>query len=150
MATTPSAGRTSVGKNVAWRFGEIAPSSDGPRHRPAITSPITRGWPTLVATAPNRRATISTIAIERNTAATSLLKSARCLVAVNFSPAGDRPDGVVSAGLACEAVDGTGVATLSGITVTFWSWRSLAVAVIRAAPPLTHLTSPNTPAVLLE
>ena len=86
----------------------------------------------------------------RNTAATSLLKSARCLTAVNFSPAGARPLGVLSAGLACEAVEATGVATLSGITVTFWSCRSLAVAVSRAAPPLTHFTSPNTPAVLLE
>ena len=57
---------------------------------------------------------------------------------------------MLSAGLASETVDGTGVATLSGITVTFWSWRSLAVAVMRAAPPLTHLTSPNTPAVLVE
>src|SRR6185437_7287204 len=140
----------SLGKNGAWRLGEIAPSSDGPRHRPAITSPITRGWPILVATAPNRRAMISTIAIERNTAATSLLKSARCLVAVNFSPAGDRPDGVVSAGFATGVFEATGVAAWSGITVTFWSWRSLALAVSRAVPPLTHLTSPTTPAVLLE
>src|SRR5512135_2181438 len=100
--------------------------------------------------APNSRATIRTIAIARNAAATSELKSLRALVAVNFSPAGESPDGVVSAGLACDAVDGTGVATLSGITVTFWSWRSLAVAVRRALPPFTHFTSPNTPAVLLE
>ena len=80
----------------------------------------------------------------------SLLKSDRCLVAVNFSPAGASPDGVVSAGLAVGVFDGTGVATLSGITVTFWSARSLAVAVIRARPPLTHLTSPNAPPVLVE
>ena len=71
-------------------------------------------------------------------------------MAVNFSPAGESPLGVVSAGLACGVFDGTGVATFSGITVTFWSSRSLALAVRRAAPPLTHLTSPNTPAVLLE
>ena len=111
---------------------------------------MTRGWPILTATMPNSRATISTIAIDRNTAATSLLKSARCLVAVNFSPAGGSPDGVVSAGLALFAVDATGVATFSGITVTFWSWRSFAVAVSRAVPPLTHLTSPNTLAVFGE
>ncbi len=63
--------------------------------------------------------TISTIAIDRNTAATSLLKSERCLVAVNFSPAGESPEGVVSAGFAVGVVDGTGVATFNGITVTF-------------------------------
>ena len=69
---------------------------------------------------------------------------------MNFSPAGESPEGVVSAGLAEAAVEGTGAATFSGITVTFWSWRSFAVAVMRAAPPLTHFTSPNTPPVLVE
>ncbi len=57
---------------------------------------------------------------------------------------------MVSTGLAVGTLDGTGVATWSGITVTFWSRMSFAVAVNRAVPPLTHLTSPNTPAVLSE
>src|SRR5207248_6352132 len=140
----------SLGKKVACRSGEIWPSSDGPRHRPAITSPITRGWPTFTARTPNRRAMMSTIAMARKTEATSLLKDSRCLTAVNFSPEGDSPLGVVSAGLAVWTFDGTGVPRLSGITVTFWSWRSLAVAVIRAVPPLVHLTSPARPPVLLE
>ena len=146
----PIAASVSVGKNVACQSAEIAPSSDGPSTSPAITSPITRGWPTLVATYPKIRQTISTTARARKTAATRLLNSLRCLVAVNFSPAGPRPDGVVSTGLAVGTVDATGVATSSGITVTFWSRMSLAVAVSRAVPPLTHLTSPNTPPVLFE
>ena len=45
----PIAASVSVGKNVACQLAEIAPSSDGPSTSPAITSPITRGWPTLVA-----------------------------------------------------------------------------------------------------
>src|SRR5437763_5228979 len=150
LATTPSAGRMSLGKNVACRLGEIWPRSDGPSARPAITSPITRGCPTFTAMTPNRRATINTIAMARKTEATSLLKDSRCLTAVNFSSDGDRPLAVVSAGLAVGTFEAIGVATLSGITVTFCSWRSLAVAVIRAMPPLVHLTSPARPPVLLE
>ena len=94
-----------------------------------MTSPITRGWPTLTATIPNRRATIRTITTARKNAATSLLKSLRCLVAVNFSPDGDRPDGRRQhrLGARCRGCV-TGVAVSSGISCTFCSSRSLAVA----------------------
>ncbi len=125
LATTPSALSVSLGNSVAWRLAEIAPNSDGPRTRPAMTSPITRGWPILTATIPNRRATMSTIAMARKTAATSLLKSERCLVAVNLSPAGARPEGVLRTGLAVTAVEVlapaafAGVARSSGMTCTF-------------------------------
>ena len=146
----PIAASVSVGKNVACKLAEKAPSNDGPSTSPAITSPMTRGWPSLAAMYPKIRQTISTIASARNTAATRWLKSLRCLVAVNFSPAGPRPEGVVSTGLAVGTFDGAGVATWRGITVTFCSRMSFAVAVIRAVPPLTHLTSPNTPPVLVE
>src|SRR5436305_12532353 len=108
----------SVGNAHAWALAEIAPNTDGPRQIPAMTSPITYGCPTLVATQPKMRQTIRTIAAARKNAATVLLKVARCSVAVNFSPEGDRPEGVVNAVLGRLAVDLTGVATGSGMIVT--------------------------------
>ena len=116
----------SVGNAHAWALAEIAPNTDGPRQIPAMTSPITYGWPTFAATQPKMRQTIRTIAAARKNAATVLLKVARCSTAVNFSPEGDRPDGVVSAGFGRLAVDGTGVATCNGMIVTF-----VQVAVVR-------------------
>src|SRR5262245_48494548 len=115
-----------------------------------MTSPITYGCPTFVATQPKILQTIRTIAAARKNAATVLLKSNRCRTAVNFSPAGDKPDGVVSAGLGRFAVDGTGVPTCNGMIVTFVRLRSLAVAVIRAVPPLAHAMSPATAPVVSE
>ena len=140
----------SVGNAHACALAEIAPNTDGPRQIPAITSPITYGWPTFTATQPKMRQTIRTIAAARKNAATVLLKSARCSVAVNFSPAGDRPDGVVSAGFGRLAVDGTGVATCSGMIVTLVRLRSFAVAVMRAVPPLAQAMSPATAPVVSE
>src|SRR5690242_1012027 len=96
------------------------------------------------------RQTIRTIAAARKNAATVLLKSARCRVAVNFSPAGDRPDGVVSAGFGRLAVDRTGVPTCSGMIVTLVRLRSFAVAVMRAVPPLEQAISPDTEPVVSE
>ncbi len=149
LAARANAVRMSLGKIVASRLGEIAPTTDGPSTTPAITSPITRGCPTFTATIPNRRATIRTTAIARNTAATRCVTSGRCLVAVNCSPAGPKPVGVVSTGLA-EVLDFAGVATSSGISFTFWSWRSFAVAVRRTMPPFVQATSPNTEPVFCE
>lgn len=44
-----------------------APSNDGPRAMPARISPTTVGWPTLLATFPNSRATTRMMAMSRST-----------------------------------------------------------------------------------
>src|SRR5204863_4993450 len=88
-----------------------------------------------------------TIATAIRKAATSLPKDERCWVPVNFSPAGGRPEGVVSAGFAVAfgaAPAGVlgGVAASSGISAMLLTLRSTATARKRTIPPLVHLTSP--------
>src|SRR3954471_3893019 len=119
----PNAGRMSAGKIVAWRPGASQPKMVGPSVIPATTSPITRGCETFTASAPNSRATSITIATASRNTATRWPNDSRALTPVNFSPAGDRPVGVVSTGFvpagagAAPGAGGTGVATLSGISV---------------------------------
>ena len=96
---------------------------------------------------------MTTAAASRN-AATSLLDSVRCLVAVNVSPHGGRPESVVSIGLPTTATAPVAVtaaltglttwATSSGMSWTLLSMRSLAVARKRTNPPFTQATSPAT------
>ena len=139
FAATPNAGRMSVEKIVACRLGASRPNSEGPSAIPAITSPITRGWPTRTATIPNARATISTISTARKNAATSLVNELRCLVAVNCSPDGGRPEVVISAGLAA-ALEGVITTLLSdsdvpcaALAAGFNVVRSAALTVVLAA-----------------
>src|SRR4051794_8863780 len=102
----PNAGRMSVGKIVAWSPGASQPKIVGPSAMPATTSPITRGCEIFTATAPNRRATSITIAAASRNTATRWPNDSRAFTAVNFSPAGDRPDGVVRTGFAPGAAGG--------------------------------------------
>src|SRR4051794_32000906 len=144
----PNAGRMSVGKIAACRPGASQPKIVGPSVMPATTSPITRGCETFTASAPNRRERGTTIATASRNTATRCPNDSRAFTAVNFSPAGGRPDGVVSAGFVPGAaggapgVGGTGVATSSGITVALLRLRSTAEALKRALPPRLQARSP--------
>ena len=87
-------------------------------------------------------------------AATRWPKDSRWRVAVNLSPVGGSPEGVVSAGFAvavgfAPGAGLTGVAASSGIRVTLLRLRSTAAARNRTFPPLVHATSPASAPVLL-
>ena len=70
---------------------------------PATTSPITRGWPSLTASdAEQARHEHARPPTAMKNAATRCPKDSRCLVAVNFSPDGGSPEGVVSDRLAAR------------------------------------------------
>src|SRR4051795_11422291 len=138
----------SAGKIAAWSPGASHPKIVGPRQIPATTSPITRGCEIFTAAAPNRRATSITIAAASRNTATRWPNDSRALTAVTFSPAGERPDGVVRTGFAPGAAGGAfgaggaGVATSSGTSVRLLRLRSTAVAFSFAWPPRLHATSP--------
>jgi hypothetical protein len=69
---------------------------------------------------------------------------------VKFSPAGERPDGVVRTGLGLPSWPFAGVAGSSGISLTLLRLRSTASALSLTLPPLVQLTSPATVPFLLS